>query len=172
MDSTLSTSLLRHRVILLSGPVDSCSAGRIISSLLLLDAHHHGKPIDLYINSSGGTTADGLAVIDAMQGVRAPVRTICIGQAANIAALILAAGTRGLRYATPHAAVCIANVDAMDVRFPSLLASFIDRSEDDVRQAMGTSYPMTAQDAVAFGIIDCIIQRSIKAISVSVPIHV
>ncbi len=171
MDSTLTTSLLRHRVVLLSGVVDASAAGRIISSLLLLDGHHHGKPVDLYINSTGGATADGLAVIDAMYGVRAPVRTICMGQATDIAAMILAAGTRGMRHATPNASVCVAGLDSKDDRLPALLARFVDRAQEQVLQAMRQPKRMTAQDAAAFGIIDSTLAGPTKSARTAVTLQ-
>src|ERR1017187_5682699 len=92
-----SAALLQNRIVLLSEPVTAETASRLMAELLLLDAADHSSRIDLYINSPGGTVSDGLAIIDAMRCVQAPVSTVCIGQAASMAAWILAAGARGAR---------------------------------------------------------------------------
>lgn len=102
-----TSALLQHRILFLSEPVSTASANRLIGQLLLLDSDDHEASVDLYINSPGGSLTDGLAIIDAIQCLRAPVRTICIGQAASMAASILAAGTRGQRLATLNAEVMI-----------------------------------------------------------------
>jgi len=98
-----SHPLLRHRILFLSTPISVATVNPLVAELLLLNAEAPGKQIDLYINSPGGSVLDGLALIDAMQCIEAPVSTICIGQAASMAAWILAAGSRGLRFASPHA---------------------------------------------------------------------
>jgi len=98
---------LQHRILFLSEEVNRESANRIISGLLLLDAADKEAPIDFYINSPGGSIIDGLAIIDTMRCIHAPVGTICLGQAASMAAWILAFGAKGRRMATPHAEIMI-----------------------------------------------------------------
>ena len=99
--------LLKERVIFLVGPVDDYSANLVIAQLLFLEAENPDKDISLYINSPGGIVTSGLAIYDTMQFIRPDVSTICIGQAASMGSLLLAAGAKGKRYALPHSRVMI-----------------------------------------------------------------
>ena len=103
----MDTSLLNHRIIFLRGAIDSESANDMIQQLIFLNAKDSEEMIDLYINSPGGAVSDGLAIIDAMFCIKAPIRTICIGRACSMAAWILAAGSKGERYATPNAEIML-----------------------------------------------------------------
>ncbi|HBK56495.1 MAG TPA: ATP-dependent Clp protease proteolytic subunit, partial [Xanthomonadales bacterium] len=99
--------LLKERVIFLVGPVEDHVANVIIAQLLFLEAENPEKDISLYINSPGGLVTAGLAIYDTMQFVKPDVSTICVGQAASMGALLLAAGAAGKRYALPHSRVMI-----------------------------------------------------------------
>src|SRR6188474_2789739 len=97
--------LLKDRIIFLGDAVEDNVANLIIAQLLFLESEDPEKDIQLYINSPGGVVTSGLAIYDTMQYLRAPVSTICIGQAASMASVLLAAGTKGKRYALPHSRV-------------------------------------------------------------------
>lgn len=99
--------LLKDRIIFLGTPIDDAEANVVIAQFLFLEAEDPEKDIHLYINSPGGSVTSSLAIYDTMQYVKPAVQTICMGQAASGAALLLAAGTRGKRYALPHARIMI-----------------------------------------------------------------
>ncbi|PKL74614.1 MAG: ATP-dependent Clp protease proteolytic subunit, partial [Candidatus Melainabacteria bacterium HGW-Melainabacteria-1] len=99
--------LLKSRIVLLGDEIDDANANIIIAQLLFLEAEDCDKDIQFYINSPGGSVSAGLAIIDTMQYVKPQITTICLGQAASMAATILAAGQKGKRYALPHSTVMI-----------------------------------------------------------------
>jgi ATP-dependent Clp protease protease subunit len=98
--------LLKDRIILLSGPIDDYIASSIVAQLLFLNSEGEDK-IQMYINSPGGSVTAGLAIYDTMQHIKAPVSTLCVGQAASMAAVLLASGAEGKRYILPNARVMI-----------------------------------------------------------------
>ncbi len=99
--------LLKERIIFLSEQVDSASASVVVAQLLFLDAEDPGKDIFLYINSPGGSITDGMAIYDTIQYIKSDVCTICVGMAASMGAVLLAAGTKGKRYALPNSEILI-----------------------------------------------------------------
>jgi len=99
--------LLKERVIFLVGPVDDHVANLIVAQLLFLESENPDKDINLYINSPGGSVSAGLAIYDTMQFIKPDVSTMCVGQAASMGALLLAAGAKGKRYCLPHSRVMI-----------------------------------------------------------------
>lgn len=99
--------LLKERIIFLSEQVDSASASVVVAQLLFLDAEDPGKDIFLYINSPGGSITDGMAIYDTIQYIKSDVVTICVGLAASMGSVLLAAGTKGKRYALPNSEVLI-----------------------------------------------------------------
>lgn len=99
--------LLKDRLVLLNGEIYDEVASVIVAQILFLDAENQKKDIFLYINSPGGTITSGLAIYDVMQAISAPINTVCIGQAASMAAVLLCAGTAGKRYAMPHSRIMI-----------------------------------------------------------------
>jgi len=99
--------LLRDRIILLGTPIDDYVANLLCAQLLFLESEDPEKEINFYINSPGGSVTAGLAVYDTMQYISAPVATLCLGQAASMAAVLLAAGTSGMRYALPHSRILL-----------------------------------------------------------------
>jgi len=99
--------LLKDRIIFLGGPIDDMVANLVIAQLLFLESEDPDKDIYLYVNSPGGLVTAGLAIYDTMQYLKAPVSTICVGQAASMGAVLLAAGAAGKRYALPNARIMI-----------------------------------------------------------------
>ena len=99
--------LLKERVIFLFGPVDDHTANLIVAQLLFLESENPDKDINLYINSPGGSVSAGLAIYDTMQFIKPDVSTMCVGQAASMGAMLLAAGAKGKRYCLPHSRVMI-----------------------------------------------------------------
>jgi len=99
--------LLKERVVFLVGPVDDHTANVIVAQLLYLESENPDKDINLYINSPGGSVSAGLAIYDTMQFIKPDVSTMCIGQAASMGAMLLAAGAKGKRYCLPHSRVMI-----------------------------------------------------------------
>ena len=99
--------LLRERIIFLTGPIEDSLASLVCAQLLFLESEAADQPISLYINSPGGVVSAGLAMYDTMQYIKCPVSTVCLGQAASAASLILCAGEKGSRYATPNAKIMI-----------------------------------------------------------------
>src|SRR5687767_6913142 len=99
--------LLRDRVVFIVGPITEQTANLVVAQLLFLESENPDKDISLYINSPGGVVTAGLAIYDTMQFVKPHVSTICIGQAASMGAVLLAGGTKGKRYALPHARMMI-----------------------------------------------------------------
>ena len=171
-----SKEMLGHRILFLSEQVSSESANVLIAGLLLLDADDHEAQIDLYLNSPGGSTSDGLAIIDVMNCITAPVSTICVGMAASMAALILAAGAPGRRLITPNAEAMIHQSSAgisgstSDIRLftdrmvrhqehiERLLAGWTGRPVEQVREDMKVDHWMSAQESVEYGLVDAIIE--------------
>ncbi|QJT07854.1 ATP-dependent Clp endopeptidase proteolytic subunit ClpP [Oceanidesulfovibrio marinus] len=99
--------LLKDRIILLGTPIDDQIASLICAQLLFLESENPEKEINLYINSPGGVVTAGMAIYDTMQYISAPVATLCLGQAASMAALLLCAGEKGMRYTLPHSRIMI-----------------------------------------------------------------
>jgi len=99
--------LLKERVVFLVGPVDDHTANLIVAQLLFLESENPDKDINLYINSPGGSVSAGLAIYDTMQFIKPDVSTMCVGQAASMGAMLLAAGAKGKRYCLPHSRVMI-----------------------------------------------------------------
>lgn len=173
--------LLKDRIIFVGGyggAVTTDSADLIIAQLLYLEAEDPEKDIVLYINSPGGMVTAGLAVYDTMQYVRPAVTTVCIGMAMSFGALLLAAGTKGKRYALPHARIMIHQplvagdgitgpVTDIDIETRELihikeeliriLAKHTNQPVEKVRQDSERNFYMSAEEAVKYGIIDEII---------------
>ena len=174
------TSLLEHRILFLSGIVETAVTNQLVSSLLLLDADDHETPIDFYINSPGGSLVDSMAIIDTMQCIQAPVRTICVGQAASAAACLLAAGVRGHRAATPNAEMMIHQVtegiegSAVDMQVQAqrvlrlqgnmieMLARWTGQPKERLEKDMERDFYLTAPQAKDYGLIDQVLEPYIK----------
>jgi ATP-dependent Clp protease protease subunit len=166
--------LLRERIIFLGDAIEDHLANLVIAQLLFLDSEDPEKDISLYINSPGGVVNSGLAIYDTMQYLRAPVSTICIGMAASMAAVLLAAGSKGKRYALPNSRIMIhqgsggfrgnapdALIQMKEWEFLvnrniEILARHTSQAVDKVRQDTNRDYFMAPEDAKDYGIIDAV----------------
>lgn len=172
--------LLKDRIIMFSGPVDDHMANSIIAQLLFLDAQDPEKDIYLYINSPGGSVTAGMAIYDTMNFINADVQTIVIGMAASMASIILAAGTKGKRWALPNSEVMIhqplggAQGQATEIE---IAARHILKTRDTLNKILSdkSGQPleviekdtdrdnfMSAQEALDYGLIDGIMENSKK----------
>ena len=172
--------LLRERIVFLGREVDDEIANVIAAQLLFLEAEDPEKDIHVYINSPGGVTTAGMAIYDTMQLVRPDVQTICVGQAASMGAVLLAAGTHGKRFALPNSRILIhqpwggAQGQASDI---AIQAKEILRTKDRINQILSShtqqplerivsdsdrDFIMDAEQAKAYGIVDHVISRREK----------
>jgi len=164
--------LLKDRIVFLGGPIDDNVANLIIAQLLFLEAEDPEKDIHFYINSPGGIVTAGLAIYDTMQYVRPDVSTICLGQAASMASLLLAAGAKGKRYSLPYSRILIhqpmggVQGQATDIEIHAreilrmreflndILARHTGQPIEKIAQDTERDYFMSAQEAKEYGIID------------------
>jgi ATP-dependent Clp protease protease subunit len=170
--------LLRDNIIFLGTPVDDTIANLVIAQLLFLEAEDPEKDVSLYINSPGGSITAGMAIYDTMQFIRPDVVTICIGQAASMAALLLTAGATGKRYALPNSRILIhqpsmggLSGQATDIDIHAreilrmreitnqLLAKHTGQKLDKVEKDVERDFIMNAQQSKEYGIIDEIIYK-------------
>ncbi len=169
--------LLRERIVFLGTPVDDMVANLIVAQLLLLDSENPEKDIMLYINSPGGSVTAGFAIYDTIQHIRADVATICLGQAASMGAFLLAAGTPGKRMALPHSRILIhqplggaqgqatdieiqaAEINRMKKLINELLAHHTGQSLKKIEKDTDRDYIMSAEESVAYGMVDKVITR-------------
>jgi ATP-dependent Clp protease protease subunit len=167
--------LLKERVVFLVGPVDDHTANVIVAQLLFLESENPDKDINLYINSPGGSVSSGLAIYDTMQFIKPDVSTMCIGQAASMGAMLLAAGAKGKRYCLPHSRVMIHQPlggyqgQATDIEIHTreilkirsqlndLLAYHSGQSVDKIAQDTERDNFMSPEEAKKYGLIDEII---------------
>jgi ATP-dependent Clp protease protease subunit len=167
--------LLKDRIIFLGSPINDEVANLVVAQLLFLDAEDPDKDIHLYINSPGGSITAGMAIYDTMQYVKADIQTICIGMAASMGAFLLAAGTKGKRYALPNSEVMIhqplggAEGQATDIeirakrilkmrdRLNQILAERTGQPLEKIKQDTDRDYFMTAEEAKEYGLIDHVI---------------
>jgi len=167
--------LLEERIIFLAGPVNDLNANVIIAQMLYLVSKDPKKDIKLYINSPGGSVTAGLAIYDTMQYLKCPVSTICIGLTASMAAIILAAGTKGKRFALPNAEIMLHQVmggfqgQASDIditakqivkikaKMNQILAGHTGQPIDRVEKDTDRDFYMTAEEAKNYGLIDEVI---------------
>ncbi|MFQ3611183.1 MAG: ATP-dependent Clp endopeptidase proteolytic subunit ClpP [Fimbriimonadales bacterium] len=172
--------LLKDRIVFVGTPINDDIANLVVASLLFLEKEDPDKDIDMYINSPGGVVSAGLAIYDTMQMIRPDVATICIGQAASMGAVLLAGGAAGKRYALPHARIMIHQVHAgfqgtaLDIeiqarevlRYKDILNNILHRHTgqpiERVEQDTARDYFMSAQEAREYGIIDHVLDRSIR----------
>jgi ATP-dependent Clp protease, protease subunit len=168
--------LLKDRIIFLGTAIDDSVANSVIAQLLFLQMDDGKKDISIYINSPGGSVTAGLAIYDTMQFLTCDVNTYCIGMAASMGAVLLAAGTKGKRYALPNSDIMIHQVSggaqgtASDVertvefmyklkkRLIKLLAHHTGKDEDTVRNDSDRDYYMSAEEAKAYGLVDEVVK--------------
>lgn len=169
--------LLKDRIIMMSGEVEDNMANSIIAQLLFLDAQDPEKDIYLYINSPGGSVTAGMAIFDTMNFIKADVQTIVIGMAASMASIILAAGTKGKRYALPNAEVMIhqplggAQGQATEIeiaarhilktreRLNKILADATGQDIEVIDRDTDRDNFMSAEDALKYGLIDAVMEN-------------
>lgn len=169
--------LLKERIIFVGTPIDDTVANLVMAQLLYLDAEDPSRDIYLYINSPGGVVSSGLAIYDTMQYIKPAVSTICIGMAASMAALVLAAGEKGKRFALPHARVMIHQPEgafsgqASDIAIHAkevltirgvlnkIFAKHTGQAEEKIAADTDRNYFMSAKEAKEYKIIDDIIEK-------------
>ena len=170
--------LLKDNVIFLGQPVDDTVSNIIIAQLLFLEAENPEKDISVYINSPGGSITAGMAIYDTMQYVKPDIQTICIGQAASMAAVLLAAGKKGKRFALPNSRVLIhqpwlqglggqatdIDIHAKDIlrqrqRLNEILANHTGQPIDKIMRDTDRDYILQAQEATEYGIVDQVIAK-------------
>jgi ATP-dependent Clp protease, protease subunit len=173
--------LLRDRVIFIGSGIDDEFANAIIAQLLFLEADNPERDISIYINSPGGYISSGLAVYDTMQYVKPEIRTLCIGQASSMASLLLAAGTKGKRYALPHARIMMhqpsggATGQASDIeiqaneilRVKTIINQIYNKHTGKeisvIEKDTERDFYMTAEESKAYGIVDSVMSLDRKA---------
>jgi ATP-dependent Clp protease protease subunit len=164
--------LLRERIVFLTGPVEDHMASVIIAQLLFLEAENPKKEVSMYINSPGGVVSAGLAIYDTMQFIRPKVSTLCVGQAASMGSLLLAAGDPGLRFALPNARIMVHQPsggfqgqasdilrhaeDIMKIkrRLNEIYVKHTGRDYDTIESTLDRDHFMSSDEAKAFGIVD------------------
>src|SRR6266699_362465 len=169
--------LLKERIIFITGPVEDSIAMLVVAQLLFLEADNPKKEISMYINSPGGMVTSGLAVYDTMQFVRPPISTLCVGQAASMSALLLAAGAKDLRFALPNARIVLHQPSggfqgqATDImlhaqeilnlkkRLNEIYVKHTGKELKKIEDALERDYFLTADMAVEWGVIDKVIEK-------------
>ena len=168
--------LLKERVIFLVGPVDETTANLVVAQMLFLESENPDKDINFYVNSPGGSIAAGFAIYDTMQFIKPDVSTLCVGMAASMGAFLLAAGTKGKRFALPNSTVLIHQPmggfqgQASDIaihakyilslreRLNRLLAQHCGKPIDQIERDTDRDNFLTAAEAVEYGLIDKVLQ--------------
>jgi len=168
--------LLRDRIIFIGTPINDFVANAVIAQMLFLQMEDPKKDISLYINSPGGSVTDGMAIYDTMNFLQCDIVTYCVGQAASMSTLLLAAGTQGKRYALPNSRVMMhqptggATGQTADIaiaareivrwreRMNELLASHTKKTAEEISADSDRDFYLTAKEAVEYGIVDKVIE--------------
>ncbi len=169
--------LLKDRIVFIGSPITDACADTVIAQLLFLESENPEKDIYLYVNSPGGHVTSGLAIYDTIQYIKPSVATICIGQAASMAAVLLAAGAKGKRFALPHARVLLHQVlggvegQATDIEIHAkeilrlreeinqILARHIGQPIERIEKDTERDFFLTSKDALEYGVVDAIITK-------------
>ncbi|MFW6243517.1 MAG: ATP-dependent Clp endopeptidase proteolytic subunit ClpP [Desulfovibrionales bacterium] len=172
--------LLRDRIILLGTPIDDHISNLVCAQLLFLESENPEKEINFYINSPGGSVTAGLAIYDTMQYISAPVATLCLGQAASMAALLLAAGQKGMRFALPHSRILIhqpmggfqgqatdIDIQAREIirlrgTLNEILSHHTGADLKKVEQDTERDYYMSAAESKSYGLVDEVLSSRAK----------
>jgi len=170
--------LLKERIIFLGTAIDDSVANLVIAQLLFLQSEDPEKDVSMYINSPGGVVTAGLAIYDTMQFLKCDITTYCVGQAASMGAVLLAAGAKGKRFALPNSRIMIhqplggaqgqatdINIQAQEIMrikkiLNSILASHSKRSIDDLEKDTDRDKFMSAEQAVEYGLIDEVVEHA------------
>jgi ATP-dependent Clp protease protease subunit len=173
--------LLKERIIFVTGPVEDYGATLITAQLLFLEAENPKKEIAMYINSPGGVVTAGLAIYDTMQYIRPKVQTLCVGQAASAASLLLCAGEKGQRFCLPNARILVHQPSAayygqaadiarhaqeivkLKRRLNEIYASHTGQTVEAIEKALDRDTYMTAEEAKAFGLLDQVLDKRPEA---------
>jgi len=168
--------LLKERIIFLAGPITDSLANSIIAQLLFLASKDPKKEIQFYINSPGGIVTAGLAIYDTMQYIECPISTVCVGMAASMAATLLAAGTKGKRYALPNSEILLHQVsggvtgEAVEIEITAkqiikikdkinrILAKHTGQPLERIEKDTDRDFYLSAEEAKAYGLIDEVIK--------------
>jgi ATP-dependent Clp protease protease subunit len=169
--------LLKERIIFVIGPVEDLMASSVIAQLLFLESENPKREIAMYINSPGGIVTSGLAIYDTMQYIRSPVSTVCVGQAASMGSLLLAAGEKGQRIALPNARIMVhqpsggfrgqasdierhaEDIIATKRRLNEIYVRHTGQPYERVEKTLDRDHFMTAEEARAFGIVDRVYEK-------------
>ena len=167
--------LLKERVIFLTGPVEDYGANLVVAQMLFLEAENPDKDIHLYINSPGGSVTSGMSIYDTMQFIKPDVSTICVGQAASMGAILLAAGAKGKRYSLPNSRMMIhqpisgfqgqasdIDIHAKEVlklrkQINNILANHTGKTEKQIAKDTDRDNFMDAQQSLDYGLIDIVL---------------
>ena len=168
--------LLRDRIIFIGTPINDFVANAVIAQMLFLQMEDPKKDISLYINSPGGSVTDGMAIYDTMNFLQCDIVTYCVGQAASMATLLLAAGTKGKRYALPNSRVMMhqptggatgqtsdISIAAKEIlrwraRMNELISIHTNKTPKEIANDSDRDFYLTAKDAIAYGIVDKVIE--------------
>lgn len=169
--------LLKERIIFVTGPVEDYGASLITAQLLFLEAENPKKEISMYINSPGGVVTAGLAIYDTMQYIRPAVQTLCVGQAASAASLLLCAGEKGARFCLPNSRILVHQPSAsyygqaadiarhaqeivkLKRRLNEIYAGHTGQTVEAIEKALDRDTYMTAEEAKSFGLIDSVLAK-------------
>jgi ATP-dependent Clp protease protease subunit len=172
--------LLKERIIFITGPVEDGMATVVVAQLLFLEAENPKKEISMYINSPGGVVTSGMAIYDTLQFIRPAVSTLCIGQAASMGSLLLAAGEKDLRFALPNARIMVHQPSggfqgqATDImlhaqeilnlkkRLNEIYMKHTGQPLKKIEDALERDYFMTSQGAKEFGLIDKVLDKRVE----------
>jgi len=173
--------LLRDRIIFIGTPINDFVANAVVAQMLFLQMEDPKKDISLYINSPGGSVTDGMAIYDTMNFLQCDIVTYCVGQAASMATLLLAAGTKGKRYALPNSRVMMhqptggATGQTSDISIAAkeilrwraqmneLMAGHTNKTAEEIAADTDRDFYLTAKDALAYGIVDKVIENKPSA---------
>jgi len=173
--------LLRDRIIFIGTPINDFVANAVVAQMLFLQMEDPKKDISLYINSPGGSVTDGMAIYDTMNFLQCDIVTYCVGQTASMATLLLAAGTKGKRYALPNSRVMMhqpsggatgqtsdISIAAKEIlrwrtQMNALIASHTNKTEAEIAADSDRDFYLTATEALEYGIVDKVIERKPSA---------
>lgn len=168
----LPSRMLQERIIFVIGPIEDAMATSICMQLLFLEANNPKKEIAMYINSPGGVVTSGMAIYDTMQFIRCPIATLCIGQAASMGSLLLAAGHKGMRYALPNARIMVhqpsggfsgqasdierhaQDIIKMKRRLNEVYVKHTGQPYEKIEATLDRDHFMTSEESREFGLID------------------
>jgi ATP-dependent Clp protease protease subunit len=171
------TKLLQHRIVFIAGPIDDIVSNIVVAQFLHLDHEDPDKPIQVYINTQGGLVTAGLAIYDTMQLIRSEVRTFCLGMAFSMGAVLLAAGTKGKRFALPNCKVLLhqpmggfsgqatdIGIQATEIlrtrdRLNEILALHTGQPLERIQKDTDRDFYMSAQEAKEYGVVDEVVKR-------------